>query len=194
MPSQRIRCKVTHNSRGEPLKPHWAMKGQLVCGVHGGRAPRSLAAAQKRLQEAEAEKALERYKATSLGDGRMPGSNVDMLLWMVESTAHNVVFYEDQVRLLTPDKIISTGMFGDYLNLWVKLLNEEKDRLVKYSSDCLKIGLEAKRVEIVQEQAEIFIRAQIAGWDALNLDASQRDVANKAVVGALRDFKLVQGG
>lgn len=49
MPSQRIRCKVTHNSRGESLKPHWAMKGQLVCRVHGGTAPRSLAAAKRRL-------------------------------------------------------------------------------------------------------------------------------------------------
>lgn len=58
MPSQRIRCKVTHNSRGEPLKPHWAMKGQMVCGVHGGKAPRSLAAAKRRLEyDAAMEKA-----------------------------------------------------------------------------------------------------------------------------------------
>lgn len=186
---------------------NYPIKGGTVCKrSHGGKAPQVQRKAAERLQEADAEKALARHKGT-LGGSRLAISNVDAMLWMLEEAAQNVLFYQDQVRLLkqgkggkTPEGEYEDGLYsfipmvGDVEHVMVKKYDQERDRLFKIAADCAKIGLEAKRVEIVQAQAEIFIKAQIAGWDALGLNASQRDVANRAVVGALRDFKLIEGG
>ena len=182
------------------------MTGQKVCQSHGGKAKQNLAKGKERKAEQEASKALEKHKAT-LGGARLGISNIDAMLWMLEEAAQNVLFYQDQVRLLKqgrgeknaegeyePGLYSFVPMVGDVEHVMVKKYDQERDRLFKIAADCTKIGIEARKVEIVQEQAEIFIKAQIAGWDALNLNASQRDVANKAVVGALRDFKLIQGG
>lgn len=196
---------TAHKTNGEPC-PQPAMTGQKVCQSHGGKAKQNLKKGKERKAEQEASKALEKHKA-SLGGSRLGISNVDAMLWMLEEAAQNVLFYQDQVRLLKQGKggkndegEFEDGLYsfipmvGDVEHVMVKKYDQERDRLFKIAADCSKIGIEARRVEIVQEQAEILIKAQIAGWDAVGLDAAQRDVANKAVVGALRDFKVIEGG
>lgn len=196
------RC-TAHKTNGDPC-PQPAMTGQKICQSHGGKAKQNLAKGKERKAEIEATKALERHKST-LGSARLGISNVDAMLWMLEEAAQNVLFYQDQVRLLKQGKggknaegEFEDGLYsfipmvGDVEHVMVKKYDQERDRLFKIAADCAKIGLEAKRVEIVQEQAEILMKIQIAGWDAVGLDASQRDIANKAVIGALRDFKLIQ--
>jgi hypothetical protein len=186
---------------------NYPVKGGTVCfQSHGGAASQVRRKGQERLKEQEASKALEKHKST-LGGSRLGISNIDAMLWMLEEAAQNVLFYQDQVRLLKQGKggknaegEFEDGLYsfipmvGDVEHVMVKKYDQERDRLFKIAADCSKIGIEARRVEIVQEQAEILIKAQIAGWDAVGLDAAQRDVANKAVVGALRDFKVIEGG
>src|ERR1039458_5342211 len=53
-----MRCTATQKADGTPLKPHWAIKGGTVCNHHGGGAPQVRAAANARLTEEKARKAL----------------------------------------------------------------------------------------------------------------------------------------
>jgi hypothetical protein len=174
---------------------NYPVKGSMVCyQTHGGKAEQVRRKGRERLQEQKAGEALEKLRGDlKLAGGRLEISNVDAMLWMVESTAWNVAFYEDQVRLLETNQLIEKTMFGPVLNMWVDLLNKEKDRLAKYAHDCLKIGLEAKRVELRQQEAEAYMTAQIASWDALGLNAEQRQLAANSIQGSLRKFRVIEG-
>lgn len=66
--TEKKKCKAK-NRQGKPCG-RWAVPGADVCRFHGGAAPQVLAAAQRRLQKAEAEKLLGDYLAEAADEIR----------------------------------------------------------------------------------------------------------------------------
>ena len=180
------------------------MRGQRVCSVHGGKSPRALKAAAERIKEREAEKALAKFKG--LAGERLKIPYTEAMLWMVEETAQNVLFYQDQIRQLRQGRGAKNeageweeGLYrfipevGDMEHIWVRKYDQERDRLFKMAIECAKYGLEEKVIELRQAEAEAYMQAQIASWDALGLNAEQRQLAANSIQGSLRKFRLVEG-
>jgi hypothetical protein len=194
---------TAHKTNGDPC-PQPAMIGQSVCQSHGGKSKQALAKAQERIKEQQAEKALVKFKG--LAGERLQIPYTQAMLWMVEETAQNVLFYQDQIRQLRQGKGAKNeageweeGLYryipevGDMEHLWVRKYDQERDRLFKMAIECAKYGLEEKVIELRQKEAEAYMQAQIASWDALGLNAEQRQLAANSIQGSLRKFRVIEG-
>lgn len=94
-PTDRRRCtahkKGKEGAKGERCRA-WALKGQTVCRVHGGKAPQALAAGKRRLAEERALQLVETY-------GRpVETTAADALLQEVQWTAGHVAWLRDRVQ------------------------------------------------------------------------------------------------
>lgn len=94
------RCSA-HTRAGKPCRQP-AMDGQRVCRLHGGKSPRALAAAERRIGEAQARRALESFGAPAEGVGD-PGA---VLVGLIEVSVGLMGFYREQVRDLEPSALV----------------------------------------------------------------------------------------
>jgi hypothetical protein len=78
-----VRCSA-HRSNGDPCK-NYAMLGGRVCHAHGGRAPQTRKAAQRRLAEAQITRVLARM------DADREAREKALSPWAAEITAERVV-------------------------------------------------------------------------------------------------------
>lgn len=136
------------------------MNGQTVCRKHGGKAPRSLAAARRRLAQAEALASLADVEVVPLGDP------VDELLelaakakaWMDHLAAHVSELGRDY-RFADRDQF---GRATEQLDARVAVLERAMDRLHRLLVDINKLGLEERKVRIDEVRAGI-LSAVLAG-------------------------------
>lgn len=142
------RCSA--HVRGRPCRRS-PMAGQRVCSTHGGRAPQNIAAARRRLAQAEALASLAEVEVVPIGDP------VDELVelaakakaWM-EHMANHVSELGKLYRFTDED---SFGRATEQLDARVAVLERAMDRLERFLTNLVKLGLEDRKVRLDELRA-----------------------------------------
>lgn len=72
------------------------------------------------------------------------------------------------------------------VNTWVRLWQDERDRLVRVSKTAIDAGVDVRRVELEQARVSMQAAGVRAGMDALGLGEEQRQVFVRAMLAQLR--------
>lgn len=157
------RCKA-HNRQGLPCR-RWPLKGQKVCNLHGGKSPQALSAADRRLVEREALKALEAFGVPIVVDYQTA------LLEELHRTAGAVAWLGAIVADLEQADLVwgvtKTKDGGDDRgttseakpNAWYVMWMEQRKHLVDVARECGRAKIDEQVVKIAQEQGR-----QLAGF------------------------------
>lgn len=187
------RCKARNRQGNQCGNP--AVPGALVCNRHGGAAPQVREAGLRRIAAAEA-----RLAAETLGL-LIDISPEQALLDEVQRAAGMVGFYQARVEEqaeggfqslvfgLTKSKIGGEDggdTFEAKPSVWLQLLNEERDRLVRVCAAALRAGIEERRVKLAEQQG-ILVAAVIRRiLTRLNLSDAQAALVSTVVPEELR--------
>ncbi|WP_158548180.1 hypothetical protein [Desertihabitans brevis] len=79
-------------------------------------------------------------------------------------------------------------------NVWLKLWNEERDRLVRVAAACLKAGIEERRVRIAEETGSLVAQVIRRVLDRLELTEQQRTLVGTVVPDELRALASAEVG
>ena len=180
-----------HSRTGKPCSRP-AVKGAKVCDFHGGKAPQVQNRIARDEAEARAAKALVKYRKFS-------PRNVtpsEALLEEVRRTAGYVVWLDHHVSTLTDDELAfgvsrEVSSLSDAsgkklertraaeLNVWVRWLGAERDRLVKVCAAAIAAGIEERRVSLAEQQGALLasVVERILEGVRLGLIAQEVDVA-----------------
>jgi hypothetical protein len=135
-------CTAT-NRQGNPCG-NKAENGTTVCHMHGAKAPQTKNKAQQRIQEATARKYAETLGLPIIVDPHTA------LLDELHKTAGTVAWLADNIRnqghIVTPEGTPTT---------WLRLWQQERDRLANVAEKCARAGVEERRVAMVEDQARI---------------------------------------
>lgn len=176
------RSKKTGNQCGRP-----SMTGQHVCRFHGGNAPQSIKAAERRVVEEKARALVETYGR------RIDTTATDALLEEVQWSAGHVGWLREKVQQIEagagpgPENALVWGVtrrkqggedWGETEeagpNTWLKLYQQERSHLVKVCEAAIKAGIEERRVRLAEKQGEMVAHAIQAILEELGLTAEQR--------------------
>lgn len=184
------RCTARSQQSGERCRQR-PMAGAPVCQTHGGRAPQVRAKAKLRVLEQRA-----RQTAAALivaYEGEVSGDPLQSLLRMVHTAARAERAYAELLQSEvgpTPLMEVDFGKAGGlrleahpYLRLW----NEERDRLAKVSKAALDAGVSEREVQVAEEQAERVVTIIVGVIDALPLTDEQRLEARRLAAAQLRE-------
>ncbi|MFF0822389.1 hypothetical protein ACFYUR_18665 [Micromonospora haikouensis] len=174
----------------------WPIKGGRVCIKHGGKAGQVRAAAEKRIQEAEAVKAVVTFGLSREVDPR------DALLEEVHRTAGAVAWLHEQVQALRTEDVVwgvteeVTKDAGEFpgvdttraakVNVWVELWQRERLHLVKVCKEAIGSGLEERRVRLAEQQGAMLAGVIKAILGDLDLTPEQQTTAARVVPFRLR--------
>jgi hypothetical protein len=192
IPEERL-CK----GRG---RPHLAMKGQRICGMHGGKNPRNFAAAERRMAEVKAAKLVQTYGL------KVETTATDALLDEVQWTAGHVAWLRERVQEIEEYSSNSDGenplVWGVTRrkesgedrgtteeagpNVWIKLYQQERIHLVRVCSEAIRAGIEERRVRLAEAQGALVIKAINAILNDLDLSAEQAAKISEVVPRHLR--------
>lgn len=171
------RCSAKSKQSGEQCK-RWASPGATVCATHGGKAPQVRAAAERRLAAAEAERA-----AVTFGLPRDVDPHA-ALLEELHRTAGHVSWLSTLVAELDRENLSQYTEAGRRPSVWVELYQTERKHLAAVATACLRAGIEERRVEIAQQQADVLV-AVLRGVLA-DLGVADRPDVNQVVARHLR--------
>lgn len=192
-----------HHSVGHAVNPGGPCKnsprdGQRVCNAHGGRAPQSVAAAQRNLANAEAEKLMRRF------GGPVDTTPTEALLDTVRWTAGYVAWLRDKVAEIDTDRKLVWGVTrkktgGDDRgvtresgeNAWLVLLGKWHDKLVKVCTAAIRAGIEERRVRLAESQGQLVADVIRGVLGDLALTADQQAKVAEVVP---RHLRLLIGG
>lgn len=178
---ERRRCRARSKQTGEPCKLY-AVPGALVCRFHGGRAAQVQRKAADRLAEQAAAEAAHRLAVM------VDTTPEQALLDEVKRAAGMVAFY--QARIVEIDEgdrgaliwgITKEKLGGDdegqtseaAPNIWLKLFNEERDRLVRVAAAAIKAGIEERRVKLAEQEGALVAAVIRRILDQLQLTPEQ---------------------
>lgn len=187
------RCK-------RPGKPHLAMKGQVICGIHGGKNPRNLEAASKRMAAERAARMVQTYGL------KVDTTAADALLDEVQWTAGHVAWLRERVQEIEQHSSDSDGenplVWGVTRrkeggedrgtteeagpNVWIKLYQQERTHLIKVCAEAIKAGIEERRVRLAEAQGALVIKAINSILNDLDLSAEQAARISEVVPRHLR--------
>lgn len=189
------RC-TAHTRAGNPCgqKP---MAGQTVCRMHGGSAPQSIDAAERRRLERQALVAAEAFGLPREVDPHTA------LLEELHRTAGAVQWLGAIVADLEQDGIVWGRVKETHgtqlergtdngvtkaaaVNVWVRLWQEERDRLAKVAKTCVDVGIEERRVRLAESAGQQLAAVIRAVLDRLELTDGQRSLAVQVVPDELR--------
>lgn len=187
------RCKAKSARTGQQCRL-WPIKGALVCGSHGGRAPQVRAAADRRLAAAE----WSRSYGQPAADADPSGVVLDEIKW----AAGHVAWLRERVREIEPSALIwgkdtetakrSTEFPGvDVVhaakaNGWLALYNAERDRLTRMCKIAHDMGISERHVELAERLGAQLGDALRGLLGDLNLNPEQQLIAAEAVPRHLR--------
>lgn len=171
-----IRCSGRSSRTGKPCRA-WAVRGATVCVAHGGKARQVRKAAARRLALGEAEAELRKLGRPILVDP------AEAMLAMVCEAAGNVAVLrrlvqslDDQVdrepgEVADQDGAIADGrqeQLGSGLairtdpdnwkaapHVWVAMYDAERERLVKWAKACRDAGVDERRVQLAEQEADL---------------------------------------
>jgi hypothetical protein len=144
-------CAASRRSNGAPctLPAGWGTDhlGIGRCKLHGGCTPSHVNAARK----AVAEEAALHFGLSIEVDPQQA------LLDEVHRCAGAIAYYEAQVVAIEEDEggVTVPTMFGPTPTVYVALLGKERERLVKVAAECIRLGLDARRVELAEQQGRL---------------------------------------
>jgi hypothetical protein len=198
-PPEPRRCKAKSSQTGQPCRKP-PMKGQDVCATHGGRAPQNRAAAERRLNEIKALKAVANF-----GLPREIDAN-DALLEELYRTAGAIDWLHAQILDLEPDAItwgqteeneIGSGewkgtnsTYGAAVNVWVQLWQKERDHLVAVSKAAIAAGIEERRIKLAEQQGALLASVIKSILGDLQLTPTQAAAAPRIVADRLRQVSV----
>lgn len=184
---------VGHNRAGNPCG-NGPLAGQRVCGIHGGKSPQALEAADRRLVEREAVRALEAFGVPIVIDYQ------SALLEELHRTAGAVAWLGAIVADLDQDDIswgkTRTKDAGDDRgttfeagkNVWVGLWQVERKHLVEVARECGKAKIDERRIELAEGQgrllAGVIQRILTSVFESLVLVLGPHEAARVAVEAA----------
>lgn len=175
------RCGA-HRSNGEPCKRP-PMRGGKVCSSHGGQAPAVKAAAQRRLAEAEATRAVAR-----MTDARGPLSLPDVYRELL-STAGAAVAWQSVLRERVEDLSdysSTSGMGAEQVRADVVLFERAMDRTAKVLELVARLDLDTRLSNISNRDAEILTSVARQAMISAELSPAQTETFNAAMADGLR--------
>jgi hypothetical protein len=161
------------------------------CRLHGGASPTHVKAAQRR----EAERAVKQFGLPRAVEPH------EALLEEVHRAAGSVAWLGETVGQLDRNQLVHgitrTVQLPDgsrtvearaAINLWVKLYQEERDRLVRVAKAAIDAGVEERQVRLAEAQAQQL--AQVIRAILMDLG---HDLADENVRKVVR-LRLIEGG
>lgn len=188
-------CKATSRS-GNRCKRR-PIPGGMVCAMHGGKAPQVVAAAEQRLQARQALLAAEAFGLPREVD---PHS---ALLEELHRCAGAVQWLGAIVADLDKDDVVwgrvkethgtqlekgaeNGTTYAAQTNAFVRLWQEERDRLAKVAKTCVDVGIEERRVRLAESAGQQLAAVIRSVLDQLLLTDEQRSLALQVVPNELR--------
>lgn len=206
------KCKA-HNRKGGPCGGN-RLAGQDVCYFHGGSSPQALAAANKRVAIAEVSAELARVGQPVLTD---PGQalldlvaeaagNVAFYRHLVQGLEQRFIDLGPAVHVEADDSgdedgggvtyQVGAGIAGrknlDTLealrHVYLAMYDDERDRLARYAALALKAGIEERRVQVAEAQAERLFGAVATALASAQLTVEQQEAFRRALAEQLRQL------
>ncbi len=174
------------------------------CRFHGGASP---------THQAKATRELAQRACMKLGIP-VETNPAEALLHAVWEAAGNVEFYRQLIQELeahpeegqysedsegkTHYRPGKRGIYGETyhisgiptgeatVHVLVQLYNEERDRLVKYSSEALRAGVEERRVKLAESEARVLFGAVMAALAEADLSFQQQESVRRSIAMRLR--------
>ncbi len=201
--SQGKKCsRIKRN--GEPCK-HWAIQGGPVCWDHGGATRQVRNAANRRINDQQARRAM-----IVLGEPVVGLDPFDALMEEIARTAGHVRWLEAQIRGVSVreliwgttsiEKSVGDDPKGNFTivkeeavpNVWYGLYRKEREHLVYVCKTAIQCGIAERTVNLMEQQGMIIARVLEAALNdvELALNAAQHEAA-KHIIG--RHLRLVAG-
>lgn len=160
-----------------------AMFGGARCRYHGGAIKRVRAAAQRRLAEQKATRAIEREGIAPLGDP------VEMLRSLAAEAVALKDYFSGRLREL--EALRYQGNTGEQLRSEVALYERALDRSQKFLHDLAKLGLDERQVRVSEAQVVIFAGVIARGLAAAGLPEDQTLTVRANIA---KELRLVEAG
>lgn len=165
------RCRG-HN-RAELPCGRWPMKGQRVCGMHGGKSPGAVEKAQQRQVEAKAQAAIDKLWV-GLANATPVKDPVELLARIAGSLEHMA----DQVGTKVNElRGVGGGEHLTQLRAEVVLLEKLLGHLRAVAKDMAQLGIDEKAVRVDQQIADLMVAAFMASLGVLELLPADRSRA-----------------
>lgn len=180
------RC-AGHNRTGKPCRLY-PIRGGTVCRSHGGAAPQTRAAANRRLAANEAERELRKSLADvdvhTIADPIEAFRNITAeVVALKDFFAERVADLRDQLRF-TDDK------GAEHLDARVALYERALDRSGKFLETWIRLGMEERLTRVHEQLARDVGTALIAAAAELGLDAEDDTVRSTLA----RHLRVIDGG
>ncbi|MFJ5217179.1 hypothetical protein ACIP98_20955 [Streptomyces sp. NPDC088354] len=185
-PTAKRRCTAKRKGGGGEQCKQWALKGQKVCRVHGGKAPQNLAAGERRVNEARVEEETRRALAV------LDVPPVDNPLTALSELAGQVVAWKDALaeRVNMLERIRYTDdKNAEQLRSEVALYERAMDRCVNVLGTIGRLRIDERLAAISEQQATVVIGAIEAALTHAGV-TGQAATAAKAV--AARHLRAVE--
>jgi hypothetical protein len=175
--SERRVCGAKTRAGGEC--GHWAMAGGMRCRMHGGASPHVRAAAQRRVAEAKALRAVRREGIEPIGDP------VEELRDLASEAKSLKDHFGARLKALQEIRYSTPGA-GEQLRAEVALYERALDRSQKFLADLARLGLDERRVRVTEAQAAVLLGVIVRGLASAGLPDDLQLAARTAIATELR--------
>lgn len=99
---------------------------------------------------------------------------IDALMWCIRLTAGEVEFCTEQMELLEKDEWIEHTIIGKQLHMWAKERQNAVDRLAKFSSQAISLGIAERAVRVAEMYGQSIAKLVRGILDDLELTPDQQ--------------------
>ncbi|MHB8671194.1 MAG: hypothetical protein ACYDAD_11680 [Acidimicrobiales bacterium] len=176
--------RPTQRGKGPPCRAV-VVRGCTVCVKHGGKAPQVKAAGLRRLQLAKARKVVARLGLP------IEVEPLDALLHSLWEAAGHADWLRRAVEGLDDLTQYGGPTTGRQRHVLHELWSEERDRRARLAGECLKLGIEERRVRMAEVTGERLFAAMQRAAASIGLDHDSQEAFRLAFADQLRARALV---